>query len=144
MTNKQGDTFNQGDLIEVSNNSTFRYVTKHIFLAKIENVANPFLCVREGLENQFKDGHILDTTAWKYARRIRISLKHDDRVIVWNDLTNTERLHGYTVPRKYPRYFFGWGVDGKILTYKNGCTSWSSNTVAYSQWDHYEIPEETE
>lgn len=57
------------------------------------------------------------------------ALKKDTKVLVWND-----------DGPKHKSYFAGWcAINGLIMTYDYGATSWSS--IGFSTWQNWELAE---
>ncbi|MBL0732235.1 MAG: hypothetical protein JJW03_05210 [Desulfosarcina sp.] len=61
------------------------------------------------------------------------NLKIDDRVVVW---CGKQGL-------KENGYFAGWTKEGQIKTFRDGATSWSNRNRPLTEWEYYEIPEQT-
>lgn len=96
------------------------------------NDTTPRSCTMDGFESTTDRNQ---TWFWDEVKitappRPRPNLKIDDPIIVWDD-----------PEEKYNRYFAGWTSSGRIKTFINGHTSWSSDAGASCLfWDDYEIP----
>jgi hypothetical protein len=124
--------FKRGDWVEVRDNMSQEWY-RRIYLTTIEGINCPICTVSECDADAFMEGKIISMTRWNYVRAVRPDLKVDDPVIVW--------LRGFEFTQKRKRHFSGWNEDGRIETFENGQTSWSSeNHNRILTWDHYELP----
>jgi hypothetical protein len=125
------EQFKRGELVEVQFYGDGEW-EQRIYIEYVDGAKFPFVCVHEFDENKFWSGQTFRICFWECARPIRPDLKVDDPVIVWNQ--NYEH-------HKKKRHFSDWNKDGRIATYNDGQTSWSSaGPCLKTVWDHYELP----
>jgi len=60
-------------------------------------------------------------------------IKIDDKVLVWDESNTSE-------PNKFKKHFAGIDKEtGKVMTFNDGATSWSSNNNQHALWDNCEL-----
>jgi len=77
----------------------------------------------------------LSFTPWKLPEGWNVSMLPDlelnQKVLVW-----------YEPSTKFNRHFKRWAKGGKITTFNDGKTSWTSPDMAETPWAYWSLPEE--
>ena len=74
MTNKEKSSWldpnsiKRGDVIIVSNYSTFTDEAKRVFVSYIDGASYPYICVTQCTEGHFYRKETFDITAWRHAK----------------------------------------------------------------------------
>lgn len=127
------EEFKTGEVVEVWDTESQPPVKK-IFLAVLpKQFIYRYAAILSDYEKSFITGaDIWWVKAWRHCRKVRPNLKIDDPVLVKGN------LHG----RWEKRHFAGWSPTGRMMTWADGKTSWSSNEKFV--WSYYAIPTKEE
>jgi hypothetical protein len=124
--------FVRGEVVEVSDDLD-RWVHR-IYLATVEGSRFPIICVGSSSEEEerFRAGEEYRRSSFKYVRKANPPFRVDDPVWVRRDYPEDSAWE--------KRHFARWGIDGKIMCFIDGKTSWSARAQDVLPWDRYKKP----